>query len=87
MVKNMKMADKLLTPFNFAIGITEMDNVSSGLNMVVWIWLLFLGQNLPLLTFGSQFGFKTRFLKRIKYYGDARQGQSRVGLPVEVPTL
>ena len=39
--------------------------------MVVWIWLLILIQNLPLLTFGSQFGFKTRFLKQIKYYGGA----------------
>ena len=37
MVENMKMADKLLTPFNFAMGITKMDNVSSGLIMVVWI--------------------------------------------------
>ena len=30
--------------------------------------MLILSQNSPLLTFGSQFGFKTRFLKRIKYY-------------------
>ena len=36
-VENMKMADKLLTPFNFSTGITKMDNVSSGLIMVVWI--------------------------------------------------
>ena len=28
MVENMKMADKLLTPFNFVTGITDMDNVS-----------------------------------------------------------
>ena len=28
MVENMKMADKFLTPFNFATGITDMDNVS-----------------------------------------------------------
>ena len=39
--------------------------------MVVWIWLLILIQNSPLLTFGSQFGSKTRFLKQIKYYGEA----------------
>ena len=71
MVKNMKMADKLLTPFNFAMGITKMDNVSSGLIMVVWIWLSILIQNSPLLTFGYQFGFKTHFLKQIKYYGEA----------------
>ena len=64
----MKMADKLLTPFNFATGITKIDNVSLGLIMVVWIWLLILIQNLPLLMFGYQFGFKTHFLKRIKYY-------------------
>ena len=67
----MKIADKLLTPFNFATGITDMDNVSSVLIMVVWIWLLILIQNSPLLMFGSQFGFKTHFLKRIKYYGEA----------------
>ena len=36
-VENMKMAEKLLTPFNFAMGITKMDNVSSGLIMVVCI--------------------------------------------------
>ena len=67
----MNMVDKLLTPFNFATGITKMDNVSLGLMMVVCIWLLILIQNSPLLMFGSQFGFKTRFLKRIKYYGEA----------------
>ena len=39
--------------------------------MVVWIWLLILSKRLPLLMFGSQFGIKTRLLKRIKYYGDA----------------
>ena len=33
----MMMADKLLTPFNFAMGITKMDNVSWGLIMVVCI--------------------------------------------------
>ena len=38
--------------------------------MVVWIWLLILIQNSPLLTFGSQFGFKNRFLKLIKYCGE-----------------
>ena len=70
-VENMKMADKLLTSFNFVTGITELDNVSSGLIIVMWIWLLILIQNLPHLMFGSQFGFKTRFLKRIKYYGEA----------------
>ena len=70
MVENMKMAETLLTPFNFAMGITDMDNFSSGLIMVVWIWLLILSKRLPLLMFGSQFGFKTRFLKRIKYYGE-----------------
>ena len=35
-VENMKMAEKLLTPFNFATGITKMDNVSLGLIMVVY---------------------------------------------------
>ena len=65
-VENMKTADKLIMPFNFSTGTTDMDNVSSGLIMVVWIWLLILIQNSPLLTFGSQFGFKTRFLKRTK---------------------
>ena len=70
-VENMKMADKLLTPINFAMGITKMYNVSLGLITVVWIWLLILIQNSPLLTFGSQFGFKTPFLKQIKYYGEA----------------
>ena len=71
MVENMKMADKLITPFNFSTGITKMDNVSSGLIIVVCIWLLILIQNSPLLMFGSQFWFKTRFLKQIKYYGEA----------------
>ena len=33
--------------------------------------MLILIENLPLLTFGSQFGFNTRFLKQIKYYGEA----------------
>ena len=70
-VENMKMADKLLRPFNFATGITELDNVSTGLIIVMWIWFLILIQILPHLMFGSQFGFKTRFLKRIKYYGEA----------------
>ena len=65
------MADKLLTPFNFAMEITKMDNVFSGLLIVVCIWLLILSQNSPLLTFGSQFRFKTRFLNLIKYYGEA----------------
>ena len=36
-VENMNMVDKLLTPFNFATGITKMDNVSLGLIMVVCI--------------------------------------------------
>ena len=36
-VENMNMADKLLTPLNFATGITKMDNVSLGLIMVVCI--------------------------------------------------
>ena len=71
MVENMKMADKLLTSFNFATGITKIDNVSSGLIIVVWICLIILIQNSPLFMFGSQFGFKTRFLKRIKYQGGA----------------
>ena len=36
-VDNMNMSDKLLTSFNFATGITKMDNVSLVLIMVVWI--------------------------------------------------
>ena len=36
-VENIKMADKLLTSFNFATDITKMDNVSLVLIMVVWI--------------------------------------------------
>ena len=34
-MENMKMAEKLITPFNFSTGITKMDNVSLGLIMVV----------------------------------------------------
>ena len=34
-MENMKMAEKLITPFNFVTGITKMDNVSLGLVMVV----------------------------------------------------
>ena len=71
MVDNMKMADKFLTPFSFATGIIDMDNFSSGLIIGVWIWLLITSQNSPLLTFGSQFGFKSCFLKQIKYYWEA----------------
>ena len=54
MVENMKMADKMLTSFNIPTGITKMDNVFSGVIMVVWIWLLILIQNLPHLMFGFQ---------------------------------
>jgi hypothetical protein len=62
--------DALLSPFNFATALSELDSSTSGLISLTWIWLYLLVTKSNIVSDDAKASFKTLFWKRLKKYGE-----------------
>jgi len=64
--EDMKLADSVITPFNFITGLSESDCVTSRQIILTWIWLFALTQKSMLLDDTSKHAFKIKFFGRMR---------------------